>query len=268
MSSEQLMKSIWDEYSTLNPIVSKVHQLLKNKNEIIENDHIAYRTVRYKGMGIDSLAKHFIKYGYTKGNEYHFPEKKLYALHFNGPKVNDPKVFISEIILDDFSANLKNTFTSYLNKTPNGFFDNEKCLYAGAPWGKVSFQSYQNLINESEYAAWLMVFGFRANHFTVNINRLKSLPDLVTLNDYLKKNQIVLNSAGGEIKGTPDEFLEQSSTMANKIKVQFQEGEFEIPCCYYEFAKRYKMPNGEIFHGFIANSANKIFESTNVKPSM
>ena len=80
-------------------------------------------------------------------------------------------------------------------------------------------------------------------------------------------NGINLNAAGGEIKGNQAEFLEQSSTLANKIKVGFVEGEFEIPSCYYEFAKRYKMPNGELFQGFVATSANKIFESTDVKNS-
>ena len=47
--------------------------------------------------------------------------------------------------------------------------------------------------------------------------------------------------------------------------VKFDEGTLQIPSCYYEFALRYPMTNGELYMGFIASSADKIFESTDVK---
>ncbi len=37
----------------------------------------------------------------------------------------------------------------------------------------------------------------------------------------------------------------------------------EIPSCFYEFAKRYPQADGELYTGFVAASADKIFESTN-----
>jgi hypothetical protein len=40
------------------------------------------------------------------------------------------------------------------------------------------------------------------------------------------------------------------------------EGLKEIPGCYYEFAKRYPDADGKLYSGFIAKSADKIFEST------
>ncbi|MGL4837356.1 MAG: DUF1338 domain-containing protein, partial [Shewanella sp.] len=36
------------------------------------------------------------------------------------------------------------------------------------------------------------------------------------------------------------------------------------PSCFYEFALRYPKANGELYTGFVAASADKIFESTNV----
>ena len=39
-------------------------------------------------------------------------------------------------------------------------------------------------------------------------------------------------------------------------------GAHSIPCCYYEFAKRYTQADGKLFRGFVAQSADKIFEST------
>ena len=66
-------------------------------------------------------------------------------------------------------------------------------------------------------------------------------------------------------KGTPAEFLEQSSILADTIPVAFKEVTKEITSCYYEFSFRHPMQNGELYSGFIAGSADKIFESTDMK---
>jgi hypothetical protein len=118
------------------------------------------------------------------------------------------------------------------------------------------------LREESEYAAWFYVFGFRANHFTVSVNALKKYDTILKVNQLLKENGFLLNSSGGEVKGTMNDYLQQSSTMADIIPVDFEEGTFNIPSCYYEFAQRYTLPNGKLFSGFVAQSADKIFEST------
>ena len=107
--------------------------------------------------------------------------------------------------------------------------------------------------------------GFRANHFTVAVNALKSLDGIEQLNVLLKDNGFALNASGGEIKGSPKVFLEQSSTMAPEVPVQFSDGSHAIASCYYEFAQRYPLPDGNLFQGFVAKSADKIFESTDRK---
>lgn len=72
-----------------------------------------------------------------------------------------------------------------------------------------------------------------------------------------------MNASGGEVKGSADLYLEQSSVLADKIEVEFEEGTYEITSCYYEFAYRYEK-DGTLFRGFVANSADKIFESTDM----
>ena len=57
--------------------------------------------------------------------------------------------------------------------------------------------------------------------------------------------------------------LEQSSTMADMAEVEFTNSKVKIPSCFYEFAKRYPLESGELYTGFVAASADKIFESTN-----
>ena len=117
-------------------------------------------------------------------------------------------------------------------------------------------------MKESDYGAWVSAFGYRPNHFTVFINSLKNFSDIKVLNDFLKENSFKLNASGGEVKGSPEVLLEQSSTLANNIEVTFEDGKLTIPACYYEFAKRYPLKNGELYQGFVAASADKIFEST------
>ncbi|MCK5220175.1 MAG: DUF1338 family protein, partial [Candidatus Aminicenantes bacterium] len=82
------------------------------------------------------------------------------------------------------------------------------------------------------------------------------------VNTLLKNKGFSLNDSGGEIKGTPEQLLEQSSIKAEPVSVDFSAGRKEIPGCYYEFAKRYPGSDGMIFSGFLADSADKIFEST------
>ena len=127
----------------------------------------------------------------------------------------------------------------------------------------MSLSQYESLLNESDYGAWMGAIGYRPNHFTVLVNNLKEYSDIRTLNDFLKSKGFKLNSSGGEIKGGPDVLLEQSSTVANRVEVKFTDGKKEIPSCYFEFAKRYPLDSGELYQGFIAKSADKIFESTN-----
>jgi hypothetical protein len=136
-------------------------------------------------------------------------------------------------------------------------------IYAGNVSGIPSFDVYEKLRIESEYAAWLYVNGFCANHFTVSVNKLKKLDSIQKVNSFLKSHGFLLNDAGGEIQGTPAELLEQSSIRAGMVRFGFTGGVYEIPGCYYEFAKRYPDSDGKLYSGFIAKSADKIFESTN-----
>jgi hypothetical protein len=141
--------------------------------------------------------------------------------------------------------------------------NSDELIHAGNISGIPSYQVYEKLRTESEYAAWLYVNGFCANHFTVSVNRLKKFDTIGKVNAFLKSNGFLLNDAGSEIQGTPEELLEQSSIKAGMVMFRFTEGEFEIPGCYYEFAKRYPDSDGKLYSGFIAKSADKIFESTN-----
>ena len=190
----------------------------------------------------------------------------MQAKHFEHP--DDPlapRIFISQLILEEFSSFLQDQVRGLLDNLPDVLFRSENLLASGPIFSPCSYELYERLREESEYAAWLYVYGFRANHFTISINRLQKYSTIEKLNSFLKENGFSLNSAGGEIKGNPGQLLEQSSTLADRIEVDFIEDSYTIPACYYEFARRYVGPDGKIFSGFIAGSADKIFESTDFR---
>lgn len=263
MSLETLLDKMWVDYCQLNPAAKRIYDLFTAEGETVLNDHIALRTFNHPRLGIKSLAKQFLKLGYVEAaQEYIFTEKKLYAKHFEHPNEKMPKIFISELELEKVSPFVRETMNKLIESIPQELIDSETFAMSGRPWD-MSYALYSELAKESEYASWVAAYGFRPNHFTVNMNALKKFEEIRELNDYLKKHDVVLNASGGEIKGTPADYLEQSSTMASEIPVKFSDGMHNIPGCYYEFAKRYKMENGKLYQGFVAKSADKIFESTN-----
>jgi len=264
MSYQELFNTLWDEYTERNPHALKIYNLFVGRGEKVINDHVAFRTFNNSRINVAQLAKFFEAYGYVEKGTYDFPNKKLFAKHYEHKDPTAPKVFISELLTEEFSPRLQEIVKECVAKVPEDLLDSEELLYSGTFWKPLSYKTYQELLKESEYAAWMYVFGFCANHFTVNVNELKTFPELRDVNEFLIKNNLSLNVSGGAIKGTPAEFLEQSSTLAEERQVQFVEGTYTVPSCYYEFAKRYVLPNGNLYTGFIAASADKIFESTDV----
>ena len=253
---------MWDDYIDLNPTAKKIHDAFEAKGETIQNDHIALRTIRHPRLGIDQLGRAFERLGYQKKGDYHFKEKKLYAWHYEHRDETQPKIFISELLLEQFSPFCQSTLNRLIESIPKSELEREDFSMVGRPWSLTS-EEYIKLADESEYASWVAAFGFRPNHFTFLVNALKNFKNLAAVNTFVQSLGIKLNASGGEIKGSPTELLEQSSTLAERVPVKFSDRVYPVPACYYEFALRYPMANGKLYQGFVAASADKIFESTN-----
>ncbi|MDP2573227.1 DUF1338 domain-containing protein [Vibrio penaeicida] len=261
MSPDTLFASLWNDYITrLCPSAQKVHDLLQ-EDEALINDHIALRTFGVAPLGIETLAKPFLELGYTAAGDYVFESKKLVAKHFEHPDPKQPKVFISELEVEKCSPELQDIVARLLDQVDATQLASSEFLHNGKMWD-INHTDYRALAAESEYAAWLAAHGYGANHFTVSVNQLNQFEDVIDVNSHLKESGFTINEFGGEVKGSPDVLLEQSSTMADKVPVAFVESSEVVPGGFYEFAKRYPMENGELYSGFVAASADKIFEST------
>ncbi len=262
MTPDVLFQQLWNDYiHRLCPSAEKVHQLLQ-EDEALINDHIALRTFNVEPLGIATLAQPFLDVGYKPCGDYLFESKKLVAKHYEHPNPKQPKVFISELRVEECSEQLQAIVAKLVEQLDTSKLKGHEFLYGGRLW-QLSYADFQTLAKESEYASWLAAHGYGANHFTVSVNQLNAFDEVKGVNDHLRQSGFTINEFGGEVKGSPEVLLEQSSTMADKVSVDFIEGTQTIPGGFYEFAKRYPMSNGELYPGFVAASADKIFESTN-----
>ena len=258
-----LFSNLWEHYVDVTPSALNVHELLGDAQvSDIKNDHVAFRTFDDKRINLEKLAKHFVVLGYVEAGHYTFDKKFLRAKHFEHPSGQFPRVFISELQTSNLSQQAQDIIANALSDVSGDVAAEPSFLFSGTHWAP-KYSEYQTLLAESEYAAWLYVWGIRVNHFTVYVNDLERFSSIEEVNSTLKQSGFELNAVGGEVKGSSEQLLKQSSTLADLIELDFVDGKKQIPSCFYEFAERYKKHDGNLFSGFIASSADKIFESTN-----
>jgi hypothetical protein len=250
----------WQDYCNFTPQARQIHNKLAEAGENPINDHIALRTFNFPGIELDDIAELFKPLGFQLIDDYQFPDRHLNAkaLILNA---DTPKVFISELNINQLSTANQLIILNQLNKA-QPIADSLEFLYSGRTWDLISYQDFKQLAQESEYAAWLMVMGFHANHFTISLNHLTSYSTWPEFLSLIHSLNIPLNKDGGIIKGTPDIYLEQASTLADEIEVNFSDGIHRIKTCFYEFAKRFLDAEGNLYQGFVTNNANQIFSST------
>lgn len=256
--------------------------LIKSQKDIV-NDHIAFRTLGVSNLGIRSLERVFLHHGYSKQDRYFFEQKKLDAYWYKPPSEDYPRVFISELKVDELSretANMIKKYTKNISFDPlDGVdLDNPNALvdFLHHPlWELPTWQDYKSVLSNSEYGAWVLYNRYYLNHYTISVHALPyPYNELEKFNAFLKTMGIRLNNAGGEIKTSVDGLLRQSSTVSQMVTSTFADGEkHKIAGSYVEFAARAVLP--EFMHlankklsaahrrdGFEVNNANKIFEST------
>jgi len=249
----------------------------------IENDHIAFRTMGVPHLGIASLEKIFLHLGYERRDPYVFPAKKLDAFWYSPPEPHYPRIFISELRVSELSGEAQRIIHAYTDEVTSDPVDALNLDSAAeidaflhrALWRLPSYEDFQRLADESEYAAWVIYNRYYLNHFTVSVHNLPEGYDTVdSFNAFLERHGFRLNDAGGKAKRSPDGLLIQSSTVAEMIDATFAGGDtHKISGSYVEFAERRALPEHqgkpkaelgrtERREGFEAGNADKIFEST------
>lgn len=264
MSTTEFFNNLWNNYVQVTPQAKSIYQLFLDSNSEVINDHVAFRTFSDTPLDIAHLEPIILQLGYSVQSNYIFEEKKLEATSYIHSDSNVPKIFISELKRGKLSASTQDLLNKYCNQIATPIYQ-ESIFWSGTHWNLPTSVEYSALLKESEYAAWLLIMGLRANHFTVSVNDLASTDSLEEVLVKVETNGFTINMSGGRVKGSKNVLLEQGSTIADKRLLTFSDGvKLSVSSCFYEFAKRYEDNSGLLFSGFVTNNANKIFESTNV----
>ncbi|NDJ86951.1 MAG: DUF1338 domain-containing protein [Chloroflexi bacterium] len=283
-----LMRRYQERVPDVSAILDKmIEEGLIQKPQDVENDHIAFRTMGVPQLGIASLEKIFLHLGYARRDYYFFESKKLNAYWYAPPEPHYPRIFISELRVEDMPQSIQDTIHAYTNAVETDPVDRldlddgtaiDSFLHTSL-WRLPTLDDYKHLAANSEYAAWVIYNRYYLNHFTISVHNLP--PGYNTIdefNAFLEKHGFKLNDSGGKAKVSGDGLLVQSSTVAEMIEATFDNGtggtvKHEISGSYVEFAERRVLPayqtlnDGEVRRehrreGFEAANADRIFEST------
>jgi hypothetical protein len=264
MERSRFFEALWEDFADMAPQAAAIRERLEERGENVRNDHVAFRTFNLSPLSLAELEPHVLGLGYRLLDEYRFEDKHLRARAY--VSAGAPRIFLSELLCERLSDWARGFVEGLVNQTPPGFTDGPEVFWSGLPWAPPQYADYERLSNESEYAGWLAALGLRPNHFTVSINHLSTLRNVEDVLAFVESTGHRINTAGGRVKGTRADLLEQGSTLADRVSVSFADGVYVIPTCYYEFALRYPDRDGRLYEGFVPTSANRIFESTDRDP--
>lgn len=286
---DQVLDGLMRRYMDRVPDVARIitgmiDQGLIGSREDIENDHIAFRTMGVPQLGIASLEKIFLSLGYEKKERYTFKEKKLEAYWYSPPSPKYPRIFISQLQVEQLSEPVQKIITKYTDQVASDPVDSLDLSSSVAIddflhtplWSTPLYAEYEALLKESEYAAWAIYNRYYLNHFTISVHNLPAgYNTMEQFCAFVTGLGVTLNDAGGVIKISGDGLLRQASSVAEHVAASFPDRAepVQIAGSYVEFAERLVLPEYQNLQegaidrshrrdGFEVSNADKIFEST------
>lgn len=264
--SHPLLDALWGPYVADVPVVRTFIEL---NGGVVENDHIAMRTIAHAGhdSGIGPMQRFFETWGWLPADDYVFDDVFLRARYLRQPGL--PRVFISELDVDalvasararavreDVVARIDGALRAAGAACAEGV-PTTRDASAGAAWcsapSHVERADVDAVEGVSQYGAWCLCFGRRVNHFTAFVDdvpawQARLLAAGVAMKDSVEGRPISEGGVG----------LMQTATAAASVPVRFSDGSVSSrPYAYFEIAAR---EGG--FDGFLANQARQLFDQT------
>ena len=289
----KLLDRLWDLYRQRLPYVEIFESLQQHPIGRVVQDHVAFRTfasvVGGHSTGIPTLSRIWEALGYRVEGVYAFPTQGLSALHLEHtthPTVF-PKLFLSELriwelpdearaIVEEhldthYSCNelASNDVLSRLLKFDLSHDEQDRLLeqcflfFETLPWKAPTKEAMHLLNQHSQYAAWVLVHGYKVNHFAALVDSVEEV--LASL----EKTAFVPMKAS--IEGAPMSKLRQTATLAvvTDVPIVLEDGTTSTmpwPYAYFEICERNHvlMADGtkQRFEGFLGAQATELFEMT------
>jgi Domain of unknown function (DUF1338) len=286
-----LWNSLWQDYKARVNYAQTYQKMITAAGGTVANDHIAFRSLRLVlntpqaqiNLGINHLEQIAKALGYEPAGEYTFAETHLYARHYHHPQFDLPKLFISELIVEELPTHIAQLIYQTVSKIPDELTPVLKAennidiitqqfnKIFTRPWQPPLRSVVEEVNKFTQYGAWVLLHGYAVNHFTGYINRQNTpkYPDIDTTARGLANLGVPMKA---EIEGDVTCGLRQTATQAVTEMVTVLDDstkkETQIPWtyAYYELAQRYTVEiepgKQELFDAFLGKNAQQLFEMT------
>lgn len=294
----ELLDALWDGYRARMEHVVTYEEVIQAHGARFFNDHVAFRTLALQKpqTGVASVSRPFEALGYAPAACYEFPDKHLSSIHFQHPRPEFPKLFVSQLKTwelspsarktlgkslarhrplpdDDILADLR-ALESVSKKRRSALMKALLRHFRELPWDLPQKKDVLALDKESQFGAWVLVNGYGVNHFTASVDShgVKALDDIEKVQAALARAGVPMKK---EIEGRPGDRLRQTATEAVVLPAKVRDGErtVEIPWtyAYFEVAQRPLLRNPatgrkERFQGFLGAQAANLFDMTRFSP--
>jgi len=291
-----LIDRLLKKYIERIPYAKQYVDLVAQKGGKTVIDHIAFRTFNAhtgeQPEGIRAI-RHILNFlEYKQVSKYNFPKKKLKATHFEHPDESFPKIFVSQLEVNELPEWTQKMINTAVNSTlyllsdkslellrileENGalpveaadYLVDDLVNYFRRPWNIPLKDDILKINDVSQYGAWVLLHGNSVNHFAALINSqdVKEWPDLETTINALAMAGVPMKDS---IEGEKDSKLRQTATLAVKEEVKVK-GEIGIEkiiwtYAYFELAQRNYIEEGgaqKLFSGFLGEQASNMFDMT------
>ena len=288
---QHIIQSLWDRYDKAIPYIGQLFH-----GQAFTLDHFAIIDLPSQCSGIPHLKKIFGELGFLQKGSGYLPEKQndfLWMAHSAVEKQkaehSTPQTVIADFRLNELSPATRKIITKYTGAVKGfdyaGFNQLAKDAQEGnqiaenrlattviqelwsRPWGLPTTRDYLAVKEENQLLAWVLLHGRKVNHFGVSIHLNPRYQSLEGFNiDIIGSKFVKLNNFAGEIKGSKECGIEQSSTLGREELTPTADGEVMANNCFIEFVWRFPINDnpaywGDYYTGFIPKNANNVIES-------
>lgn len=277
----QLIGILWDNY------IKYINYYPRLFPSGAIQDHLAIIDIGCKNSSMKELRNICNHFGFEYRGEGYIPEKINDFSWFAEPGIEDlapndalPQVIIADFRVDLLSKKNRDIIYKYTAKLPDvelnfsNYLPEEQPLVAfkyltSRPWALPTVAEYLSLKEEIPLIAWAFARGRRVNHFGVCVHLDGRFESLEEFNLELSRHA-TLNNSDGEIQGSPECGIEQSSAIGSPNLMRLSDGEIMLNNSFMEFVWRYKIHDdsgrwGDYYCNFIPRNATNIVESTILK---
>jgi hypothetical protein len=295
--TSDLLGNLWVNFQRRLPFVRQYTQMVTLKGGTFYMDHLAFRTLNTttgeQPSGIKAISHLLKNLQYEEACTYHFNKQKITASHFEHPNKKFPKIFVSQLeveelpvwaqrmihdvvddtpyLLSDNAISLMNSlnFTGNINEEAAQLLVGELTGYFQRPWGIPLKETILKINDLSQYAAWVLLHGNSISHVSslFNAQQVPEWPDLESTIEALVAAGIPFKR---EIAGEKGTSLRQAATLPVRETYLFPDGEGDFhemawTYAYFQLTERgfIKDKNGSyLFSGFLQEHVSQLFKTT------